>query len=162
MPKAIESWLTFLVIVVTLSLQFSSTLLFSDINGFVIIGDLENNKFGDVVPSDEIDTLHARHNTAQYILQHPVYAAFGEVQAGFNATPNNNGVSDTGLVQRSLIPILEADTRCSVRKAEGTTMVVSSRSSCIRPQNNAKYYTERGFEDISRSIAGTVDYDMSF
>ncbi|KAI1735768.1 hypothetical protein F4680DRAFT_461551 [Xylaria scruposa] len=161
----VESWLTFLVIVVTLALQFSSTLLLSDINSFVIIGGLNKTKFGDVFGfngEDQEVPFFASLEPIQFLLQHPVYAIFGEVQAGFDATPNNNGVSDTGLVQRSLLPILEADERRSVRKAEGTTMVMSSRSSCIRPRINAKYYTRHLSGHIYRSIEGTVDYDMSF
>ncbi|KAI0546090.1 hypothetical protein F4679DRAFT_599031 [Xylaria curta] len=159
----IESWLAFLLIIVTLALQFSSTLLLSDFNSFVIIGDPNNTKFGDIFRYDEkVDTLYINFSPAQFIQQRPVNAAFGEAQAGFDATPNHNGVSDTGLVQRSLIPVLEADVRQSVRKVEGTTMVMSSRSSCIRPRINAEYYTKNALGKIFRNIAGTVNYDASF
>ncbi|TGJ84433.1 hypothetical protein E0Z10_g4302 [Xylaria hypoxylon] len=160
----IETWLTFLVIVVTLALQFSSTLLLSDINKFVILGDLNNTEFGDTFLYKEGD-FAATAIELEFITQPPVYAAFGEVQAGFDATPNESGLSDTGLIQRSLLPIPETDARVSVRKAEGTTIVMSSHSSCIRPRMSAKYgidFYTFGDKAVVGRIVGAVDYNASF
>lgn len=160
----IESWLTFLVIILTLALQFSSTLLLSDMNDFVILGDLNNTEFGDLIVYNE-DDFYAAAIGSEFVTQPPVYAAFGEVQAAFDATPNGRGVSDTGLVQRSLLPISGFDERVSVRKAEGTTIVMSSQSSCIRPQISGQYNSEMysvNEKDSFGSIVGTIDYATSF
>ncbi|KAI0542928.1 hypothetical protein GGR58DRAFT_519190 [Xylaria digitata] len=128
----IESWLTFLVIAVTLALQFSSTLLLSDMNDFVILGNLNDTELGDLIryTSDDsrVATIQKKFLTAS-----PVYAAFGEVQASFDSTPDERGVCDTGLIQRSLLPLPGVDSRAAVRKFEGTTLVMSSQFSCIRP-----------------------------
>ncbi|KAI0809978.1 hypothetical protein GGR55DRAFT_695792 [Xylaria sp. FL0064] len=131
----VEALLTLLLILITLALQFSSTLLLSDINNFTI-GDL---------------------NTTQFV--------FGEVQAGFNATPNADGLSDTGIVQRALLPIPESDARSSIRQVESTSLVMTSQSACIRPQINAVYSSEIyevSEQDAFGSLLGTIDYIRSF
>ncbi len=160
----IESWLTFLLIIETIALQFSSTLLLSDMNGFIIVGDLNNTEFGDLILYESGD-FHNKYLETEFLTQPPVYAAFGEVQAGFDATPDESGVSDTGLIQRSLLPIHDFDARVSVRKAEGSTIVMSARSSCIRPRISATYSAHN--DNINKDwtdgyVVGTVDYDGSF
>ncbi|KAI0502918.1 hypothetical protein F5B22DRAFT_640549 [Xylaria bambusicola] len=160
----VETWLTFLIIIVTLALQFSSTLLLSDIDNFVILGNLNATEFGDLfsLKNGSNITLSFDNNIST---RPPIYAAFGEVQAGFNATPNERGASDTGFIQRSLIPISDVNQRTSVRKLEGATMVMGSHVSCIRPHIDAKYgsFTYQWNENIHYGyIEGTVDYNASF
>ncbi|KAI0418271.1 hypothetical protein F5X98DRAFT_124301 [Xylaria grammica] len=165
----VESWLTFLLIAVTLALQFSSTLLLSDMDEFVVLGDQNNTEFRDLILFTTEDDLHGTSISQEFLTQPPVYATFGEVQAGFDTTPDDGGLSDTGLIQRSLLPISESDARVSVRKAEGTTVVMSSQSSCIRPRINAVYSPEYSSVFLNQTnqqaighIVGTVDYDESF
>ncbi|KAI1421738.1 hypothetical protein F5Y12DRAFT_800683 [Xylaria sp. FL1777] len=158
----IETWLTFLLIVVTLALQFSSTLLLSDLDRFVVVGDLNSTEFGDLATYKNGHILTGENFNSKP----PVYAVFGEVQESFDATPNSNGVSDTGLIQRSLLPIPGVDARVSVREIEGNTMVMSSQSSCIRPRiKDPKYYTDSYNNQQAYTygyIVGTLDYDETF
>ncbi|KAI8629880.1 hypothetical protein F5Y19DRAFT_464219 [Xylariaceae sp. FL1651] len=159
-----ETWLTFFIIMVSLALQFSSTLLLSDINDFVIIGDVNQTQFPDLVLYKK-DDFHIELTGLQFIAQPPVYAVLGETQAGFNATPDEHGLSDTGVIQRALVPLPEADARTSVRKLEGTSIVMSSQSACIRPQISAVYDVDSysiSEADTFGHLAGTIDYKSSF
>ncbi|GAP85616.1 hypothetical protein SAMD00023353_1301210 [Rosellinia necatrix] len=169
-PRAVflqaETWLTLIVIVVTIALQFSSTLLLSDINDFVIVGNQNHTQFGDLFPYDQGDFFLVLSGL-EFITGPPVYATIGEVQTSFDATPDVRGVSDTGLIQRSLLPIPESQDRVSVRNAKGTTIVLSSQSSCIRPRISAIYGSNRigvaeSAEGAIGHIIGTVDYEASF
>ncbi|KAI0110875.1 hypothetical protein GGR51DRAFT_510337 [Nemania sp. FL0031] len=162
--RHIEIWFTFLMLIVTSVLQFSSTLLLSDIHDFTIVGDINSTQFGDLILFKK-ENFYEGGLGLYFVTQPPVYAVFGEVQASFSATPNANGVSDTGIIQRSLLPISESDARSSVRKVEATTAVITSQSGCIRPQINATYSADRdhGFEgEVYGYINGTVDYEQSF
>ncbi|KAI3321863.1 hypothetical protein HD806DRAFT_502159 [Xylariaceae sp. AK1471] len=159
-----ETWLTLLLIIVTLALQFSSTLLLSDINDFIIVGDLNTTQLGDLILYKDKD-FHVEAIGLQFITQPPVNAAFGEAQASFNATPDASGLSNTGLIQRSLLPIPGSDARASVRKVEGTSVVMASQSACIRPRISAVYSADSydiSEKDIFGDIVGTVDYKSSF
>ncbi|KAI1368997.1 hypothetical protein F5Y08DRAFT_335207 [Xylaria arbuscula] len=160
----VETWLTFFIIIITLALQFSSTLLLSDIDDFVILGNINTTEFGDLLAlQNDIDIRFYLDNNIS--ARPPIYAAFGEVQAGFNTTPNEKGASDTGFIQRSLIPISDVNSRTSIKKIEGNTMVMGSRVSCIRPHINAEYsaFNFQGNEDVYYGyIEGTVDYNASF
>ncbi|RYC59157.1 hypothetical protein CHU98_g7046 [Xylaria longipes] len=160
----VEIWFTFLMIIVTSALQFTSTLLLSDINDFTIVGDPNSTHFGDVLLYEK-DDFFVEGLGLQFLSQPPVYAVFGEAQAGFNATPTANGLSDTGLIQRSLLPIPGSDARSSVRKVEATSVVMTSQSACIRPQISAMYNAEIydiDETDVFGYIVGTVDYKQSF
>ncbi|KAI1349177.1 hypothetical protein F5Y01DRAFT_327702 [Xylaria sp. FL0043] len=162
--RHVETLLTLLLILTTLALQFSSTLLLSDINNFTIVGDLNTTQFGDILLYDKQD-FYVEALGLQFLNQPPVYAVFGEVQADFNATPNADGLSDTGIVQRALLPIPESDARSSVRQVESTSLVMTSQSACIRPQINAVYSSEIyeiSEQDAFGSLVGTIDYGRSF
>jgi hypothetical protein len=160
----LETWLTLLVILVTTALQFSSTLLLSDINDFIIVGDLNTTELGDLF-LHKGDDFRVEAIGLQFITQPPVNAVFGEAQAGFNATPDTSGLSDTGLIQRSLLPISESAARASIRRIEGTSIVMTSQSACIRPRIRALYSADSNDineQDIFGGIVGTVDYKSSF
>ncbi|KAI0514355.1 hypothetical protein F5B22DRAFT_237310 [Xylaria bambusicola] len=163
--RRVELWLLFLIVIVTSALQFSSTLLLSDLKDFTIVGDLNLTQFNDILLYDK-DDFHVEALGLQFISQSPVYAVFGEAQANFNATPSPNGLSDTGLIQRSLLPIPASSARSSVRKVEATSVVMTSQSACIRPQINATYnntlFYDIDVSDVFGYISGTVDYKRSF
>ncbi|KAI0545376.1 hypothetical protein F4679DRAFT_576212 [Xylaria curta] len=162
--RQVEIWLAFLMIIVTSALQFSSTLLLSDINDFIIVGDLNSTQLNDIFLYEKED-FYSEILGLEYVAQPPVYAVFGELPAGFDATPSASGLSDTSLIQRSLLPIPGSNARSSVRKIEVTSVVMTSQSACIRPQISAMYTAERfdlGEEDVFGGIIGTVDYKQSF
>ncbi|KAJ3567298.1 hypothetical protein NPX13_g6821 [Xylaria arbuscula] len=160
----VETWLTFLIIIITLALQFSSTLLLSDIDDFVILGNPHTTEFGDLFALQSNTSLMLFYDLG-ISTRPPIYAAFGEVQEGFNTTPNEKGASDTDFIQRSLIPMSDVNSRTSIKRIEGNTMVMGARASCIRPHINAKYsaLTWAGNVDLPYGyIEGTVDYNASF
>lgn len=162
----VESWLTFLLITITMPLQFSSTLILGDMNDFVIVGNPNNTQFSDLFPIKDNEIPIVVDLSFAPLEHAPVYATFGETQAHFDATPNEKGISDTGLIQRSMVPIRDSNDRVSVRNLESTTAVISSRFSCIRPYINGVYssYPVRIYEADGAFgyVEGTLDYDTTF
>lgn len=127
----LEAWLILLVALLTLALQFTSTILLSDMRTFQMIGDLNITTFNGLFtyPGKEKFSLVE----GLVITSAPVYPIFGETFTMHDSTPNSRGLSDTGLTQRGLLPMSNRDHRTSIREYDGMGMVMSSRVACMRP-----------------------------
>lgn len=127
----LEAWLILLVALLSLALQFTSTILLSDMHSFIMIGDLNTTTANSLFafPEREEFALFAGDLMATI----PVYPVFGEVPTTHDSSPDSRGFSDTGLQQRGLLPMPGSDTRTSVREYDGMGMVMSSRVACMRP-----------------------------
>ncbi|KAI2463252.1 hypothetical protein F4781DRAFT_426508 [Annulohypoxylon bovei var. microspora] len=144
-PRAIFCIEAFLVLSLTLgnlALQFTSTILFSDIQEATIVG------------------LSSPINVLNYINQHfpglylphpevesPVNVMFGEVEANMSSAPDSKGFSDSGWKQRAILPLDSSENRTAVRLFQGDAVVMSTRVSCMRP--------------ILTGIVRSADYGMS-
>ncbi|KAJ8128081.1 hypothetical protein O1611_g5555 [Lasiodiplodia mahajangana] len=140
-----------------------STILKSDVNDFTIVEDQNTTQFGDLLLYKKED-FHVFGSSSIAFLP-PVYAVFGETQADFNVFPSANGLSDTGIIQRALLPIPGSDARSSLREIEATSFVLTSQSACLRPRINGMYTAGRfdiGSDSTTRYIVGTLDYKRSF
>ncbi|KAI3327572.1 hypothetical protein HD806DRAFT_549505 [Xylariaceae sp. AK1471] len=124
----VEFWLILLTTLTTFSLQFSSTILLSDLQDLVILGDLNRTQ----VPT------------------------FAETQSALDTMPDENGLSRTGLIQRSFLPFSTKENRTSIRKYSGNAMVMNSNVACIRPQIDAIFGLGDDPKDPFRYIVGTL------
>lgn len=153
----LEPWLIILVALLSLSLQFTSTILLSDMHPFAIIGDPNTQTAKGLYswPGQDKFTLF-QHGL---ITDEPIYPVFGEVHTTHNSSPDSLGFSDTGLVQRGLLPMSDSDIRTSVRKYDGMGMVMSSRVACMRPViSDASFYIDHG--RFGR-LLGNLNYNQS-
>ncbi|TRX90302.1 hypothetical protein FHL15_008847 [Xylaria flabelliformis] len=146
LTRHIEFWLLSLLALVTLALQFSSTILLSDITNFVILGDVGRVSLPDLLNINEQD-FDIDIPIGSFITQKPIYGIIGEANTSFNTSPDVRGLSQTGLVQRAFLPLSETENRTSIRHFNGNAMVMSSNVACIRPE----------MSDVSLSLQGRLD-----
>jgi hypothetical protein len=158
----LEFWLIVLLYIMTLGLQFSSTILVSDLNDFVIAGNFNNTQVGNIVSYQVGDDIYL---DGSYIERPPVFSIFGEVQSQANITPDSYGFSSTGLVQRGFVPLVGSDNRTSVRHYQGNAIVMYSKVACMRPVIDAKYQhidpTQPMLGEAFGRIVGFLDYGAS-
>jgi hypothetical protein len=122
----------------TFSLQFSSTILLSDLQDLVILGDLNRTQVPSLFRADE-DGAFVLQGGTNMASEPQIFAVFAETQSVFDTMPNENGLSNTGLIQRSFLPFSMKENRTSIRKYSGNAMIMNSKVACIRPQIDATF-----------------------
>ncbi|KAI0430434.1 hypothetical protein F5Y09DRAFT_356050 [Xylaria sp. FL1042] len=158
-----EFWLAALMVLVTLALQFSSTVLLSDLKPFAIVSDYNHTQVPSLITYDK-STFDIQLNGGQYLLTDPVFSTFGEVHSVSDPSPNDHGLSDTGLLQRGFLPFKDSQNRTSTRRYDGNAIVMSSRAACMRPSILGQY----GYSDDSGNFVGNgflegeIQYTSSF
>lgn len=157
--RHLESWLIISLFFLTVALQFTSTILLSDMRTFQMVGDLNSTTFNGLFayPGKEHFDLYQ----GPLITNSPVYPIFGEISTTHGSSPDSRGLSDTGLVQRGLLPMANRDQRTSVREYDGMGMVMSSRVACMRPiitKASLEFVSER--HDF-RQLQGVLHYSRS-
>ncbi|ETS86510.1 hypothetical protein PFICI_00338 [Pestalotiopsis fici W106-1] len=156
----LEFWLICLLGGLTLVLQFSSTVLLSDVRDFAIVGDdkVANISILQYNPSGDSIWVIPRRNAALLNIE-PRYGVFGEERSERNSTPELSGFSNTDVVQRGYIPIPDMNARNLVRHYRGNALVSSSRIGCVPADIDAT------FENVTAdmvppmgSLKGTLNY----
>lgn len=157
--RHLESWLIISLAFVILALQFTSTILLSDMRTFQMIGDLNITTFNGLFayPGKEKFWLYQ----GPLMTSAPVYPIFGETFTMHDSSPDSRGLSDTGLTQRGLLPMANRDHRTSIREYDGMGMVMSSRVACMRPViTNASLDFASESHDFRR-LQGVLHYSQS-
>lgn len=122
----LEVILLLLIALGNIALQFSSTILLSDLHEHLLV---EFPK--EVQPNLTIDgDVSVVVSKWMYPLE--VIPLFGEISSGYAATPNSLGLSDTGLKRHVMLPFQKG--RTTLRSYEGPAIVMSSRVACIPPE----------------------------
>lgn len=155
--RYVETWLIVMVALLSLTLQFASTILLSDMRSFAIINDANTTSAYSLFayPGKQSFALFE----GNLMVNAPAYPVFGEISTSYDSAPNTHGFSDTGLKQRGLLPMSSGPNRTSVRSYEGMGMVMSSRVACMQPViNNASLATQDGEFGI---LNGILDYSQS-
>ncbi|KAI0116316.1 hypothetical protein GGR51DRAFT_574648 [Nemania sp. FL0031] len=153
----VETLLMLIMALAMLGLQFSSTILLTDLRTRVIVNDPEpvlvNMSLGD--PRTPIRNS----------LVGAAIATFGEALSNSTAQPDAWGVSDTGLKQRALLPFEHPENRTTLRSYEGPATVIKSRVACMPPIINDGILFSTSSNDRAvyiGTIQGTLDYNASF
>jgi hypothetical protein len=111
----------------SIAVQFTSTILISDLLSSTVVGDAKTFPQG---VSASFETLNQFHLVNQYFLK-PIFMPFGEV-AGLDPSPSSTGVSDTGAVKR-MHPFVSRANRTNLRQYQGRSFVLNSRVVCLHP-----------------------------
>lgn len=162
--RYIEFWLLLWLALLTLGLQFSSTILLSDVRDFTIVGNTNSTQIQSLffVPDDKGEDWS--FNFIDLLRAEPIFSTFGERQINSSLVPDSQGFSDTGLIQQGLFPFMDSDTRISTRDYSGPGMVLNSRVVCMPPVVDAKYYLapHYGIEATGLGyLEGTLKYGES-
>ncbi|KAI3336786.1 hypothetical protein HD806DRAFT_542571 [Xylariaceae sp. AK1471] len=107
--------------------QFSSTILLSDLRNDSLAG-FSHEVGRNLTITDDIPIF-----TTGWALPPRDNSLFGELPTGYNARPNQNGLSDTGVKRRAMLPFTQEQERATIRNYEGPSMVFSSRVACMPP-----------------------------
>lgn len=75
--RRVEFWLLLLMVAVTLALQFSSTILISDLVDFGVVGDANGTEIPDLLQPERVKT--DIFDISPILGAPPIYATFGEV-----------------------------------------------------------------------------------
>ncbi|KAI0528246.1 hypothetical protein F5B22DRAFT_632663 [Xylaria bambusicola] len=130
----IETILVFALVVSTLSLQFSSTILFSDLHDFQIAENSASFPVNDYI-SEEVEGLYV----TDFSQLSPPNAIFGELPSTRSVDPDSAGFSITRPVKRAFLPLKESQNRTSIHAYSGNTVTVSSNVACMRPIMQSTY-----------------------
>ncbi|KAI0407159.1 hypothetical protein F4802DRAFT_554392 [Xylaria palmicola] len=155
-----ETWLLSLLAILTLALQFSSTILLSDLHTFPVAGDTSPTSVKSLLlnPFDPTSRQSGREMAGWT----PVYAVFGEVEPSSHVAPDGRGFSDSGLLQRGFLPLMGSSNRASVRFFKGNAIVMNSRTACMRPVIDLNFTSATTGDDQRYGVVrGTVHLDTS-
>jgi hypothetical protein len=119
------------ITITTMLSQFTSTLLLSDLKLSMIPGTTENQNIS-YTKLGSTDNQYA--SDTQLWTSRPQYPIFAEYP-GVSTT--ENGISDTGMTMRALIPLASTESRSLLRNYSGPATVFDSRVVCVRPTVNA-------------------------
>ncbi|KAI1771924.1 hypothetical protein F4818DRAFT_454428 [Hypoxylon cercidicola] len=159
--KYLEFWLALFMVLTTLALQFTSTILLSDLNDFAIAGNVNRTQ----VPSLMVygpEDWDFRLSSGGFFSRMPVYQMFAEAPSESNALPDPKGLSSTGLIQRGFLPLADSESRVSLRRFDGNIMTMNSKVACMRPILDAHYITYDSDSGATyRFVRGLLKTDSS-
>lgn len=146
-----EFWLALCMILTTLALQFTSTILLSDLNDFVIVGNLNQTQVPSLRVTREGELAYIMGNGG-YLSIDPLFRIFAEAAPTeeSNVLSDPMGLSSTGLIQRGFLPQAESESRIALRRFEGNIMTMNSKVACVRPVMNVHYSTGSSNSLLSR------------
>ncbi|KAF6824345.1 hypothetical protein CMUS01_10291 [Colletotrichum musicola] len=136
--SAAQAVLAVVLLLATVAVQFSSTLLVSDLELTPLVGDSIAKSVRLHVSRDVISLNRQMNN---WVPQPTAYVPFGEVpQVERNSTPSELGVADTGVVKRVFLPLSTTEL-ATLRGYEGKAYTFESRFVCVRPSISAALST---------------------
>ncbi|KAI0809734.1 hypothetical protein GGR55DRAFT_696070 [Xylaria sp. FL0064] len=109
-----------------IAMQFSSTILFSDLQSRLLVKFSQKTQTG---------LLQSNNSVAFFVewANPPRFSLFGEPYTGYSANPNSLGLSDTGVKRHVMIPFADSEGRTALRSYRGPSLVLSSRVACMPP-----------------------------
>jgi hypothetical protein len=127
--SAIQALLVVTLLFTTVSIQFSSTILVSDLDFSTLVAEPRNKSLPLFMTTDVISLNHQVNN---WLGRPTAYVPFGEVPSATDSTPTQLGASDSGIVRRVFLPVPQ-NQRTTLRRYKGQGFVLNSRFVCVRP-----------------------------
>ncbi|KAI0975721.1 hypothetical protein F4678DRAFT_483968 [Xylaria arbuscula] len=157
-----EFWLLSLLAITTLGLQFSSTILLSDITDLVVVGNVRQVQLPGLFDVNDKNFEFITSGTGDLATK-PTYSIFSEINKSSNVSADALGLSQTGLVQRAFLPLSKPDDRTSIRQFRGNAIIMSSSIACMRPRIRGAILDVRMGPDYSifASVKARLQYDLS-
>ncbi|KAI0438014.1 hypothetical protein F4803DRAFT_555472 [Xylaria telfairii] len=158
----IETALVFALVVSTLFLQFTSTILFSDLHESEIAADRASFPVNDYI-AQHVDGLYSI-DVSQLP---PTNAVFGELSSNRTSDPDSLGFSNAGPLKRAFIPLREANMRTAIHSYSGNAATLSSNVACMRPNMQSTYHGDQQGTNLNPTtydfgrINGTLHYGES-
>lgn len=158
----IESFLLLLLLVETTGLQFSSTILLSDLQDSAIISNKGVVQLNTLVSSNQQKITVNEHF---YRVMGPEFPVFGEWSSNNTKVPQGTGLSETGIISRAFLPFSQAQERIATRFYEGGAAVLNSSTTCMRPDIESFQFAiftwATDQENYFCELNATLDYGLS-
>ncbi|GAW16510.1 hypothetical protein ANO14919_059390 [Xylariales sp. No.14919] len=154
----LEALLMLVLALAALGLQFSSTILLSDLRNAPIATDPKPTALKTTL-SDTAQLAYMDN-----VADNPVLAIYGEALSNVTVEPDDWGLSDTGLKQRALLPLDYAENRTMVRSYQGSATIGNSRVACMPPTIHGSAVPDPEVDGtvFTGRAQGTLDYNGSF
>lgn len=148
--------LAILLTLTTLLLQFTSTVLLSDLLPTVIPGSVQANTIATNFQYDLNNTIPITYRGTVWNRQPPFHPLFAEYHEP--PTTAENGISDTGLTLRAFMPVRDQISRSLLRNYTGRATVVNTQVRCQIPPTTRVYaYYTFGLLGLATFLNGTDD-----
>ncbi|KAJ3568887.1 hypothetical protein NPX13_g6268 [Xylaria arbuscula] len=131
------------------AIQFSSTILFTDLENRILVKFPQETQIPMLQQSNIVVT--------GWEMPHPDFSSFGELHTGYNANPDSLGLSDTGVKRHAMLPFVKSEERIALRSYRGPSIVLGSRVACMPPTVSGQLR----FTNITSSGA-TLDENYPF
>ncbi|KAL8365475.1 hypothetical protein RB595_004337 [Gaeumannomyces hyphopodioides] len=165
--SALLAGLTVVLFATTVAVQFSSTILVSDLEFSALVGEARNATLPVFMTADVIELSHQSNG---WLDRPTAYVPFGEISSpgAADAVPSETtGLSDTGVVRRVFLPVRQQQ---MIRRYHGPAIVFNSRFVCMRPSVvGARLTASNGTADrdgppsVPRlDVSGGIDYAAAF
>jgi hypothetical protein len=127
-----QALLVLILLATSVAVQFSSTILVSDLGFSALVADPKNESLALYMTND---TISLNHQTNNWLGRPTAYMPFGEAPFQGDPSPSELGASDTGVVRRVYLPVSQTQ-RTTLRRYKGQGFGFKSRFVCIRPSVN--------------------------
>ncbi|KAI1405368.1 hypothetical protein F4819DRAFT_423210 [Hypoxylon fuscum] len=158
----IESLLITILFLTALAVNFSSTILLSDVGFSGVVHDQTTKE---IPLAFNLSTTVFVPSTEYWNQRPRAYATFGEINSGMLAAPNDRGLSDTGVVRRVFFPLSNASERTTTSRYSGAAWVMTSRTTCMPPEIQGLISGDATFGGGMNSgfgrFSGNISYDMT-
>ncbi|KAL8397250.1 hypothetical protein RB594_004100 [Gaeumannomyces avenae] len=164
--SALLAGLTVVLFATTVAVQFSSTILVSDLEFSTVVGEARNTSLPVFMTADVIGLSHQSNG---WLDRPTAYVPFGEISSpgAADAVPSGEtGLSDTGVVRRVFLPVRQQQ---MIRRYHGPAIVFNSRFVCMRPSvvagasptaSNAAAAPQSSVPRLD--VTGGIDYAAAF
>ncbi|KAI1756300.1 hypothetical protein F4782DRAFT_485603 [Xylaria castorea] len=110
-----------------IAMQFSSTILFSDLQVRLLV------KSPHTIQTNMLLSNNSQANAVTWSRSPRDFSLFGESYTGYSANPDSLGLSDTGVKRHAMLPFAKSEERTALREYRGPSIVLSSRVACMPP-----------------------------
>ncbi|KAI0197812.1 hypothetical protein F4808DRAFT_437710 [Astrocystis sublimbata] len=148
---SVEAILVISLLISTTFLQFSSTILFSDLHESAIAADTAPYHINNYIAGN-VDGLYLI-DVSQLP---PPNTVFGEVPSNGSSNPDSLGFSNTGPKKRAFLPLREPGMRTSIHSYKGNAVTMSSDVACMRPEMQSSYF------GVQKTSSGNTNEKFDF
>ncbi|KAI1405947.1 hypothetical protein F4819DRAFT_508301 [Hypoxylon fuscum] len=163
----IELLLLVVLALTTFGIQFSSTILLSDVNTTRLVEYPEQFQFNASTSSERIQGLlqTLKETDKLFMLEGADFPTSGKLKLSNVTIANEHGISDSGLTRQAYLPFGQED-RTKTCSYDGLAVVADVRVSCLRPSLSAKIVRIAIVDVKDRystwGVNGTISYEESY
>ncbi|KAH8895484.1 hypothetical protein GQ53DRAFT_839090 [Thozetella sp. PMI_491] len=163
--SGVWSCITLLLYTTTLGLQFTSTVLVSDLSTGPLAGSAQSNVTSVAMSFQNVNLTALRlvGQTPYFAVNPSSFPTFAEYQedASMIGPGSDDVVRDTGLTYRAFIPFGDESARTSIQQYSGAATVLDARVVCVRPKVHSGLSMGYMSEDVGWILNGSLTPELT-